>query len=131
MDGKNGLENSKSSQDLSPESAKGDLEAWFKRRWVDGIQIEETEKLQTLKVQTRNTIYQITVLDPETGQILILGGKCFPKKTVAVLAGSSLGGAFLKQRGIYLGFRMEIYYDGMQVVTSPVQSIAVAASLPF
>lgn len=117
------------SQDLSSDSGRGDLETWLKCRWVDGIQIEKTEELQTLKVQTRHTTYEITVLRPETGEILILGGKCFPKRTVAVLGGSSLGGSFLKQRGIYVGLRMEIYHDGMLVVTSPVQSIAVAASL--
>lgn len=133
MDSKNSAHGPKfpmTSQGLSSDSAKADLETWLKCRWVDGIQIEKTEELQTLQVGTRNTSYEITVLHPETGEVLILGGKCFPKRTVAVLAGSSLGGSFLKQRGIYLGLRMEIYHDGMQVVTSPVQSIAIAASRP-
>jgi hypothetical protein len=39
------------------------------------------------------------------------------------LAGASLGRGCLKRHGIYAGFRMEFYWGGRRVVTSPVQSI--------
>jgi hypothetical protein len=39
--------------------------------------------------------------------------------------GSSLGGAFLKMRGIYCGFSLELYATGTRIVTSAVQSVEV------
>jgi hypothetical protein len=42
------------------------------------------------------------------------------------LAGSSLGGSFLKMRGIYVGFSMELCHEGETIITSPVRSIVGA-----
>ena len=40
------------------------------------------------------------------------------------LAGSTLGGSFLKAKGVYIGFRMEFSLGGLQIfTTSPVQWI--------
>jgi hypothetical protein len=41
------------------------------------------------------------------------------------LAGSSLGGSFLKLRGIYVGFSLEIHFDKRLIITSRVRKIAV------
>ena len=38
--------------------------------------------------------------------------------------GSSLGGSFLKVRGIYVGFCLELHSEGAPIVTTVVQSIA-------
>jgi hypothetical protein len=55
----------------------------------------------------------------------VRGGKFFPEYTTAILAGASLGGSFLKMRGVYVGFRMEIHMGVEAIITSDVQSIAV------
>ena len=55
------------------------------------------------------------------------GGAFFPVFTPARLAGSSLGGAFLKLRSVHVGFRLEIGTERGFVVTSPVRSVERAA----
>ena len=101
------------------------LETWSGHHWRDGIQIETLHDLTKLSVQTENNRYDITVISAYGGEILVRGGKFFPEYTPARLAGSSLGGSFLKVRGIYTGFNMELFSDGRTIITSRVQTIAV------
>src|SRR5262245_53668001 len=100
--------------------AAADLGAWSERDWNDGIQIEDVSPLDRLLVRTRNTVYEITVLEPHAGEVVVRGGRFFPGPTRARLSGSSLGGSFLKLRGIYVGFSIELWYAGETVITSPV-----------
>lgn len=83
------------------------------------------EELESLCVRTENNTYEITILCPKTGEILVRGGQFFPERTVAHLAGSSLGGSFLKLRGIYVGFSMEIHHNRRRIVTSRVRTIGL------
>jgi hypothetical protein len=105
------------------------------------------EELTTFAVQTRNSLYEITVLDGRTGDVLVRGGEFFPVRTPVRLEGSTCGGSILKTRGIYVGLRMEIVPQPVELVsrldcdpttgekeerlgnrvitTSPVQSIAI------
>src|ERR1051326_5377531 len=99
------------------------LETWSGHHWQDGIQLEGTEDLTRLTVQTENNLYEITVISAHSGEILVRGGKFFPEYTPGRLAGSSLGGSFLKVRGIYVGFNMELYSDGRTIITSRVRTI--------
>jgi hypothetical protein len=43
------------------------------------------------------------------------------------VAGSSLGGSFLKVHGIYVGFRMELSDGSRMIVTSPVEEVSPGA----
>jgi hypothetical protein len=90
---------------------------------VDGMQ-----DMEKLIIQTRNSVYEIIVIDAPSGEILIRGGQMFPELTPARLTGATLGGSFCKMRGIYAGFRMEINANGSRTVTSPVESIGIVAS---
>ena len=81
--------------------------------------------METLTVRTENSTYEITVICGRTGEILIRGGRFFPEFTPAKLAGSSLGGSFLKLRGIYAGFSLEVHFDKRLIITSRVRSISV------
>ena len=103
--------------------AAADLDTWSSHAWTNGVQIETLPGLETLAVRTCNSTYEITVLTPWTGEILVRGGQFFPTRTRARLAGASLGGSFLKQRGIYVGFRMELQDQERTIVTTEVQSI--------
>ena len=103
----------------------GILDRWSSRNWDNGLQIETLEDLDSIAVRTRNTIYEITVLSRFTGEVLVRGGHFFPERTVARLAGSSLGGSFLKMGGVYPGFSIEFQEGTRRIVTSPVQSVAV------
>jgi hypothetical protein len=44
----------------------------------------------------------------------------------ARLAGSSLGGSFLKLRSIHVGFRLELNTDRGFIITSSVRSASIA-----
>ena len=104
-----------------------DLETWSKHAWTDGLQVDALQDLETVCVRTRNSTYEITVLSGRTAEVLVRGGQFFPEYTSARVAGSSLGGSFLKLHGIYLGFSMELQHDGQTIVTTAVQSISRVA----
>jgi hypothetical protein len=84
------------------------------------------QDMETLRLQTENSTYDITVICGRTGEILIRGGRFFPEFTSARLAGSSLGGSFLKLRGIYIGFSLEIHFEKRLIITSRIREIAIA-----
>ena len=101
------------------------LDAWAKDPWTHGVQIDCLNELDALAVHTRNNLYEIRILCGRTGEVLVRGGRYFPAFTPAVLSGATLGGSFLKMRGIYVGFCMEINANGERIITTPVQTIAV------
>jgi hypothetical protein len=93
------------------------LDAWSDLEWKDGVQIDQIEELTTLAVQTSNSLYEITVLNGHTGEVLVRGGEFFPVRTPVRLEGSTCGGSTLKRRGIYVGLRMEIVPHPVEVVS--------------
>jgi hypothetical protein len=99
------------------------LDTWVNHSWNQGLQVGTLPDLSELIVETRNSVYEITIIDGAGREILIRGGKFFPERTAARLCGSSLRGSFLKLGGIYAGFSIEIVFDGQTIVTSPVQSV--------
>lgn len=101
------------------------LDRWSEQEWTNGVQIDRMEELEKLVVRTRYSVYEITILDGSSGEVLVRGGRFFPELTPARLAGACLGGSFLKMRGVYVGFRMEIHANGERIITSSVQTIAM------
>ena len=93
------------------------LDAWSKRVWTDGVQIDEMEELETLAVRTQNSIYEIAILCGRTGDVLVRGGNYFAVWTPARLAGSTFGGTLLKMFGIYVGMKMEIVPQPVEMVS--------------
>jgi hypothetical protein len=109
--------------DTTRYAAAGILDAWVSHDWTHGIQLGSLRDFSEIVVQTENTLYEITVIDSVAREVVSRGGRFFPEKTAARLAGSSLRGSFLKIGGIYVGFSMEILVDDKSVVTTPVKSI--------
>ena len=101
------------------------LDNWSKDPWTNGVQVDRMEDMEKLVVRTWNSLYEITIIDGRSGEILVRGGQFFPELTAARLAGATLGGSFCKMRGIYAGFRMEINASGQRTVTTPVKSIGI------
>ena len=101
------------------------LDTWSQDPWCNGVQIDNREDLETLEVRTGNSLYEITIIEGQTGEILVRGGKLFPELTPARLTGATLGGSFCKMHGIYVGFRMELNAYGQRFLTTPVESIGV------
>ena len=96
-----------------------------------GMSLTQLDALSCLHVHTRNSLYQVTVLDPCESKVLIQGGEFFIEPTEAILCGSSFGGSLLRLRWIGEGMRMEISGGGLKVVTSPVQSLELRDEPPL
>jgi hypothetical protein len=62
------------------------LDTWSNDPWTNGVQIEQMEDTQKLFVQTKNSLYEITVIDRWSGEILVRGGQLFPELTPARLS---------------------------------------------
>ena len=105
----------------------GVLDNWSEDPWKNGVQVDRMEDMEKLVIQTRNSLYEIIIIDGRSGEILVRGGQFFPELTPARLTGATLGGSFCKMRGIYTGFRMEINASGQRTVTTPVESIGILA----
>ena len=103
------------------------LDNWANAEWTDGCQIDELPGLQPLSVITMNHLYEIIVISGDEGLVRVRGGQLFPGWREAHLAGCSLGGSFLKMRGIYAGFCMELHIDSEVIITSPVQRLTLTA----
>jgi hypothetical protein len=106
------------------------LEAWTARSWRDGLLVSRLSALDRVFVHTRNTTYELVVVSPAAAEVMVRGGTFFPEFTRVRVAGSSLGGSFLKLHGIYVGFRLELALGQKSVVTSTVQRIAHASGRP-
>ncbi len=100
------------------------LDAWAAHEWRSGVEMAALQPMDELVVRTANSTYEITVLSPSTGEIMLRGGTFFPAFTRARLAGASLGGSFLKRHSIYVGFRIEFVHDARAIVTTGVRTIA-------
>lgn len=103
------------------------LTTWSERDWrrADGIQLERLEHMQRIVVRTYQHAYEIFVRCGPAGDVLVRGGRFFQEFTEAKLVGSSLGGGFLKQFGIYVGLRLEFNVDGETILTAPIFSISI------
>src|SRR5262245_28916838 len=94
------------------------------RAATDGIQVNELAQGDVLSIATANSIYQVTVIDPETAQVRVRGGNYFPNDTIAHVSGSSSDSA-VKPYGIYVGYNVEFSVNARRVRTSRVRDIRV------
>ena len=103
--------------------ASGVLSAWTAHDWRNGIHVADLVALETLVVTTENSVYEVVLIAADSARVLVRGGAFFPVFTPARLAGSSLGGAFLKLHSVHVGFRLEFSTASGFIVTSPVRSV--------
>ena len=87
----------------------------------EGVYLASLAALDQLEVRTRNSVYKLTMLGD--GRVLVLGGAFFPVWTEAQLAGSTLGGSFLKIGWVGCGFCMEFFHEGQRIVTTRAREI--------
>jgi hypothetical protein len=107
------------------------LSTWTAHDWRDGLNLGELSALDRISVRTHYSTYEIVVVSPISGEVLVRGGQFFPEFAPARLAGASLGTSMLKMRSMYVGFRIEFALDDHVIITSPVRTLAVkAATLP-
>jgi hypothetical protein len=104
------------------------LSTWNNYAWRDGLDLSQLSAFDRLTVRTHHSTYEIVIVSPATAEILVRGGEFFPEFTPARLAGSSLGGSFLKVRSVHVGFRLELGVGRGFVLTSPVAAISLTAA---
>src|SRR5262245_9464754 len=92
---------------------------------LEGVALMALDACDTIHVRTRNSDYEIFLLDPKSGRAIVRGGECFIEPVEATVSGSTFGGCMLKAGWLGVGLRMEIYVNGQRTVTSPVQSLRV------
>jgi hypothetical protein len=92
---------------------------------LEGVSLTTLEACDTIHVRTRNSAYEIFLLDPNSGRALVRGGEYFAEPMEATVSGSTFGGCMLKAGWLGVGLRIEIYVNGQRTVTSPVQSLRV------
>jgi hypothetical protein len=92
---------------------------------LEGLTLMALDACDTIHVRTRNSDYEIFLLDPKSGRAIVRGGECFTEPVEATVSGSTFGGCMLKAGWLGVGLRMEIYVNGQRTVTSPVQSLRV------
>jgi hypothetical protein len=114
---------------VKPEPNGHDLAATLPTpNWNDGVQIEACSPLDRLVVETRNSVYDVVVVSPKNGDVLVRGGRLFPDFRQAQLVGATAGRHTVKLLGIYSGLCMELFVDHRSVTTSPVAAVYRAAA---
>jgi hypothetical protein len=106
------------------------LHSWNAYSWKDGVRLDQLAPLDRVTARTRNSTYEIVVVSPATGEVLVRGGSFFPEFTPIRLAGCTLAGSFLKLRSIHVGFHIEFAVTGGVIITSPVGTIVVVGTDP-
>ena len=104
------------------------LETWTAHDWSHGVLLPHLAPHDRLIVRTRNSTYEIVVMVPDIAAVMVRGGAFFPDFTPARVAGSSLGGGFLKLHGVYAGFQMELVTDDLPIITTRVRTVSVLAT---
>ncbi len=97
----------------------------------DGIALESLAPGTTLLVRTRNSDYQLTVVDGAEHQVLVQGGAHLLTATPGFLQGATAGGSLVKTGWIGVDHRMELCCDSRRIVTSPVRSITITGGPAF
>jgi hypothetical protein len=92
---------------------------------VEGVTLKNLKPCDTIHARTRNSDYEIFLLDPESGRALVRGGKYFAEPMEGVVLGSNFGGSMLKLGWLGLGLQIEINADGHHIATSPVSELRV------
>ena len=97
-----------------------------------GVDLTALDPITTLLVRTENSLYRITVREPNGRAVWVQGGSFFPHATSAWLSGSSFGGSCLRMAWVGIGLHMELHCDRNRIITSRVRSIIIEndASLP-
>jgi hypothetical protein len=79
-------------------------------------------------VDTRNSRYRFVVTDPRGPDVMVEGGRHFPRQAAARITGSILNGDPLAVGWIGLGSCIAIFSDCRRTVTSRVRSIEISPS---
>ena len=116
--------------EMSDNGFRSGTRANFSPQSVRDVDLRSLAPGTVLTVDTTNSSYQIVVLDGETRQATLEGGKLFREPTEVLIEGSTAGGTELMVGWIGVGLRLEFFVWHQRVVTSRVRGIIVEAFRP-
>ncbi len=91
-----------------------------------GVDIGKLKAGTNLVVSTQKSVYQIKIIDPETYQVEVIGGKHVTTKENGTFIGSTWGGSAIKLGWIGLDMRMEIQlFNRLLLTTTKVQKAKI------
>jgi hypothetical protein len=91
----------------------------------EGMALQTLKPCDTIHIRTCNSDYDIFLLEPESGRVLVKGGEYFAQSMEATVSGSTFGGCMLMVGWLGIGFRIEFHANGRHIVTSPVQELRI------
>ena len=102
------------------------LDSWSAADWSGGVNVTTLSPFDELTVTTKNSVYTILIVCPNSGKVKVRGGHTFPAFTDARICGSSLGGSLLKRHFVHPGFCLELSHPDLgTVVTTRVRTASV------
>jgi len=95
-----------------------------------GIRLIDLAATTQIRLQTTNSEYVMTILDPATARVWVQGGQFLRSPTEAIVWGASLGGAFLRTGLIGIGLQLELSFEApdgtiRKLTTSPVDHLFI------
>lgn len=104
------------------------VEALKNQQGKPEVDITSLEVKDKVIFKTQNSTYEIIIMNPEKGEVAIMGGSRFPFHLTVFINGSTFGGSTIKPGYICEGMRVEIlrpYRPGEPLLTTEVKSIEV------
>lgn len=91
-----------------------------------GVHVRDLQPLTTLRIETQNTVYRLTIIDPASSTVVILAGPSSIGLMQGRIEGSSFGGCLLKQGCILRGMRLELRLANERtILTSAIRQITI------
>lgn len=116
-------ERSREDEQTSPVSSVAVLDTWTSYDWSQGFDLTSMPGGAVVEVVTARSVYHIMATGANASPLRVRGGRYLPAFRYAVSIGSSLGGALLKQNMVHVGFRMELAFDDLRLITSEVTAV--------
>jgi hypothetical protein len=88
------------------------------------IRLDSCRQFETIRVNTSGSVYELIVLNGDSGDVIVRGGRTFPEFSRAVFAGSKAGRCALKKNTIEVGLPMDFHVGRTIVITSGVKAIS-------
>jgi len=92
------------------------------------VELEKLQPYDTILLRTLNSDYRILLLEPQSGLVLVEGGRYLTEPAEALISGSTLPGSSFKQGAIVIGYHLAMWVGGRIINTSRVRSINVTHS---
>jgi hypothetical protein len=89
----------------------------------DAVCLDQCACFESFEVTTSHSLYRITILEGRYGEVLVRGGRFFPRYRHAALLGSTDEKGVLRSKTIVVGHHLKFRADKQAVTTSQVLAL--------